>query len=177
MRKTIAIIFGLMLGWGVHAGEKLSTPDLSGYPQVKGFLSCIALHTNAALNLHGTNFLLISEFYRMDCVGCDVLQYSVSESGQVLDYHDPGDGSITQPRRRRLSPADFTKLHLAVSGLPSTNQYPWLSTLVIVSHREGTNWVTRSYGRSSTDLMEAPALRSVLDIVGERPEAKSTYQF
>jgi hypothetical protein len=177
MRHIPAILFALLLGECAYAGDMQSAPDFSGYPQVRGFLSCIALHTNADLNLQHTNFLVISEFYRMDCVGCDVLQYSVSESGQVLDYHDPGDGSITQPRRRQFSQADITKLRLAVSELPSTNQRPWLSTLVIVSHRDGTNWVTHSYARSSNEITEAPALRQVLDIVGERPEAQTTHPF
>lgn len=177
MRHIPAILFALLLGGCVFAGDSRSAPDLSGYPQVRGFLSCIALHTNASLNLQSTNFLLISEFYRMDCVGCDVLQYSVSESGRVLDYHDPGDGSITQPRRKQLSKADIAKLRLAVSELPSTNQYPWLSTLVIISHREGTNWVTRSYARTSNEVTEAPALRHVLDIIGERPEAREQHPF
>lgn len=101
---------------------------------------------------------------------------SVSESGQVLDYHDTGDG-ITQPRRKQFSQADITKLRLAVSELPATNQYPWLDTLVIVSHREGTNWVTHSYARSSNEVTEAPALRHILDIIGERPEARTIYPF
>jgi hypothetical protein len=177
MRLISAILFALLLGECVYAGDKLSAPDFSSYPQVRGFLSCVALHTNADLNLQRTNFLVISEFYRMDCVGCDVLQYSVSESGQVLDYHDPGDGSITQPRRRQFSQADITKLRSAVSQLPSTNQYSWLSTLVIVSHRDGTNWVTHSYARSSNEITEAPALRQVLDIIGERPEAQTAHPF
>jgi hypothetical protein len=177
MRHIPAILFALLLGECAYAGDKLSAPDLSGYPQVRGFLSCIALHTNASLNLQSTNFLLISEFYRMDCVGCDVLQYSVSESGHVLDYHDPGDGSVTQPRRRQFSQAGFAKLRLAVSDLPSTNQQPWLMTLVIISHRDGTNWVMHSYGRSSSDLTEAPALRRVLDIIGERPEVHEVHPF
>ena len=177
MRHIPAILFSLLLGECAYAGDKSSTPDLSCYPQVGGFISCIALHTNASLNLQRTNYLVISEFYRMDCVGCDVLQYSVSESGQVLDYHDTGDGVVTQPRRKQFSQADITKLRLAVSELPATNQYPWLDTLVIVSHRAGTNWVTHSYARSSNEIKEAPVLRHIFDLIGERPEAQTTYPF
>ena len=180
MRHIPAILFALLLlllSECAYAGDSQLARDLSCYPQVRGFLSCIALHTNASLNLQSTNFLLVSEFYRMDCVGCDVLQYSVSKSGQVLDYHDPGDGSVRQPRRRQFSQADFAKLRLAVSQLPSINQQPWLDTLVIISHSDGTNWVMRSYGRGSSELTESPALRQVLDIIGERPEVHEVHPF
>lgn len=174
---SAVILFGLLLGKSACGGDKQAGPDFSGYPQVRGFLSCIGLHTNAAWNLAHTNLLVISEFYRMDCVGCDVLQYFVSENGQVLDYHDNGDGAINEARRKQLSTADFKKLHLAINELPATNQYPWLSTLVIVSHRDGTNWVMHSYARSSNEIKEAPALRQIFNIIGERPEAQFKYPF
>ena len=177
MRHVPVILSILLLGECAYAGDKQLAPDFSCYPQVRGFISCIGLHTNAGLNLQHTNLLVISEFYRMDCVGCDVLQYFVTESGQVLDYHDTGDGVITQPRRKQFSEGDLKKLRLAISELPATNQYPWLSTLVIVSHREGTNWVTHSYARSSNEITETPALRHILSIIGERPEAQTTPPF
>jgi hypothetical protein len=154
-----------------------SIPDFSGYPQVKGFLYCIGIHTNANWNLQHTNFLVISEFYRMDCVGCDVLQYFVSEGGREFDYHDEGGGVITKVRLRQLSRADFQNLHQAIDDLPATNQFPWLSTLVIISHREGTNWVVHSYARSSDDIQEFPALRKMFEIIGERPEAGEVHPF
>jgi len=152
-------------------------PDFSSYPQVKGFLSCVHIHTNAMWNLQHTNFLVMSEFYRMDCVGCDVLQYFVTEDGHEWDYHDDGSGAITNARQRQISKADFHNLDRAIDELPATNQLPWLSTLVIVSHREGTNWVVHSYARTSTETKEFPALRKILDIIGERPETKEVHPF
>ena len=178
MRKASAIILQiLLLGECVYAGDKQSLPDFSSNQQVKGFISCIALHTNAAWNLQHTNLLVISEFYRMDCVGCDVLQYFVTESGQVLDYHDNGDGAINQARRKQLLAEDLKNLRSAIGELPTTNQYPWLSTLVIVSYRNGTNWIIHSYARNSNEMTEAPALRHILNIIGERPEVQTVHPF
>jgi hypothetical protein len=178
MRNIAAVILlVLLLGKSAYGGDKQAVPDFSCYPQVRGFLSCVGLHTNAVWNLQHTNLLVVSEFYRMDCVGCDVLQYFVSEGGQVLDYHDNGDGTTNEVRRTQLSIADLKKLRLALSELPVTNQYPWLSTLVIVSHRDGTNWITHSYARSSNEIKESPVLRRIFNIIGERPEAQSNYPF
>jgi hypothetical protein len=174
MRRISPLILHILLVVEfAHAADKQSVPDFSGYPPVLGFLSCINLHTNAARNLQHTNLLVVSEFYRMDRLGGDMLQYVVTEGGQTLNYVDNGDGIVNDPRRKQLSEADLRKLRAAIHELPTTNQYPWLSTLVILSHRDGTNWVTHSYARSSTAIKEAPALRDILNILGERPEAQT----
>ena len=178
MQYRFAIILHiLLLAEFAHAGDKQSVPDFSGYPPVLGFLSCINLHTNAARNLQHTNFLVITEFYRMDRIGGDMLQYVVTEGGQTSNYLDNGDGILNDPHRKQLSAAALKTLRTAINKLPTTNQYPWLATLVIVSHRDGTNWVTHSYARSSNDVTEAPALRETLSIIGERPEAQERHQF
>jgi hypothetical protein len=164
----------------VLAAEKESPPDFSEkYPPVLGFLHCINLHTNGARNLQQTNFLLVTEFYRMDRLGGDMLRYVVTESGQTVNSIDDGTGAVGDPHRKQLSKTEVERLRSAVEKLPRTNQYPWLSSLVILSHRDGTNWVTHSYARyrSADDPPEAPALRRLLDILGERREAQEVHPF
>ena len=108
-----------------------------------------------------------------------MLRYVVAKNGQTLDSIDDGTGAIGDPHRKHLSKAELEHLRSTVDKLSRTNQYPWLHSLVIVSHREGTNWVTHSYARhrSDDDPPEEPALRELLKIVGERPEAQEVHRF
>ena len=180
MPRIICILSFLFQFSGVGlAAEKESPPDFSGKYPPECYLNCISLHTNTARNLEQTNFVLVTEFYRMDRLGGDMLRYVVTDNGQVVDSIDNGTGAVADPHRKKLSKAEITRLHSAVEKLPRTNQYPWLSSLVIVSHRDGTNWVTHSYARhrSADDPLEAPALRELLNIIGERREAQEVYPF
>ena len=181
MRYKLCILaFLFQISGAALAADKESPPDFSGkYPPVLGFLHCINLHTNAARNLQQTNFLVITEFYRMDRLGGDMLRYVVAEDGQMVNSIDDGTGAIGDPHRKHLSKAELKQLRSAVENLSRTNQYPWLQSLVIVSHRDGTNWATHSYARhrSGDDPPESPALRRLLDTVGERPEAQEVHAF
>lgn len=58
MRNIPAIILGLLLGWRANVSDKLSTPDFSGSPQGRFFLSCIGLHSNVTLvgRIHEVEF-------------------------------------------------------------------------------------------------------------------------
>jgi hypothetical protein len=140
---------------------------------VVGFLNCISLHTNAARNLQQTIFLLVTEFYRMDRLGGDMLRYVLTENGQMTNGVDDGTGALGDPQRKQLSKAEVKHLHSVVDKLRITNQYAWLESLVIISHRHGTNWITHSYSRHrhQNDPPEAPGLRELLKIIGERSEA------
>ena len=181
MRGTIPIfVFLFQLSGAALAADKESSPDFSGkYPPVLGFLHCVNIHTNAARNLQQTNFLVVTEFYRMDRLGGDMVRYVVREDGQTMNSIDNGAGAVEDPHRKQLSKAQIRRLRSAADRLPGTNQYPWLHSLVIVSHRDGTNWVTHSYARhrSADDPPEAPELRQLLNIVGERPEAQEVHTF
>ena len=182
MRYLLGLLaFLFQAAGGALAADTESPPhDLSKEcPPVLGFLHCINLHTNAARNLQQTNFVVITEFYRMDRLGGDMLRYVVAKNGQTLDSIDDGTGAVGDPHRKHLSKAELEHLRSTVDKLSRTNQYPWLHSLVIVSHREGTNWVTHSYARhrSDDDPPEEPALRELLKIVGERPEAQEVHRF
>ena len=179
MRYILGLVAFLFQASGVAFAADKESPPVFKYPPVIGFLNCINLHTNAARNLQQTNFLVITEFYRMDRLGGDMLRYVVAEDGQTINSVDDGTGAVGDPQRKQLSKAELKHLRSAVDELPRTNQYPWLHSLVIVSHRDGTNWVTHSYARhrSADDPPEAPALRELLDIIGERPEAQEVHHF
>jgi hypothetical protein len=179
--RCILIGFLLQACGVVLASDKESAPDFPGtnYPPIIGFFNCIQLHTNALLNLRQTNFLVVTEFYRMDRLGGDMLRYVLKENGQMTKGVDDGTGTLADPQHKQLSKAAMEHLHSILNKLPATNQYGWLESLVIVSHRRGTNWITHSYSRHRhwDDPPEPPALREVLEAIGERQEANEVHYF
>ena len=182
MRYILGLLAALFQVSSVALAADTESPphDLSKEcPPVLGFLHCINLHTNAARNLQQTNFLVVTEFYRMDRLGGDMLRYVVAEDGQAINSIDDCSGAVGDPHRKQLSKAELKHLRSTVDKLSRTNQYPRLHSLVIVSHRDGTNWVTHSYARhrSDDDPPEAKALRELLDIIGERREAPEVHPF
>ena len=182
MRYVLVFIVSLFQVSSVTLAADTESPphELSKEcPPVLGFLHCINQHTNAARNFQQTNFLVVTEFYRMDRLGGDMLRYVVAEDGQTINSIDDGSGAVGDPHRKQLSKSELMHLRSTVDKLSKTNQYPWLSSLLIVSHRDGTNWVTHCYARhrSADDPPEAPTLRELLDILGERREAQEVYPF
>jgi hypothetical protein len=150
------------------AADTPAAPDFSSYPQTAAFLYFTRGHANASWHLHQrTNLLAISAFHRGD--DC-ALQYFVTESGQESDYRDVYDWAKQASQRKQLSETNLTGLRAALRDLPPQNLSPPIERLVIVSFRDGTNWVTRSY-----DSIALPkAMRQIYEIVGERFESKST---
>ena len=62
MRHIIVILLMVVIET-VHAADKVSAPDFSGYPQKESFVAFTRGHTNAAWHLHQrTNLLAISTF-------------------------------------------------------------------------------------------------------------------
>jgi len=178
--RFVLIVFLLQAGVAL-AADKGSAPDFPGtnYPPIVGLFNCIELHTNAVRNLQQTNFLVVTEFYRMDRLGGDMLRYVLKEDGQITNGVDDGTGALEDPQHKQLSRAAVEQLRSIVNRLPGTNQYGWLESLVIVSHRRGTNWITHSYSRHRhwDDPPEPPALRELLEVVGERREANEVHHF
>jgi hypothetical protein len=70
---------------------------------------------------------------------------------------------------RQITASDLDKLRLAIRELPMTNSTPPLNRLVIVSFRQGTNWLTRTYDRQALPH----AMHRIYEIIGERPETKN----
>ena len=177
--RFVLIVFLLQACGVVLAAEKKSAPDFPGtnYPPIMGFFNCIELHTNAVRNLQQTNFLVVTEFYRMDRLGGDMLRYVLKENGQMTNGVDDGSGALEDPQHKQLSKAAVEGLRSSVTRLPATNQYGWPESLVVVSHRRGTNWITHSYSRHRhwDDPPDPPALRELLEVVGERREASEVH--
>jgi hypothetical protein len=147
----------------VHAADKVSAPDFSKYPQTGSFVACTRGHTNAAWHLHQrTNLLAITAY---PAGGRCALHYCVTESGQRNVY----TGAIQASHWKQLSDTNLTSLRAAIGELPAESVLPPIERLVIVSFRDGTNWVTRSY---DDDALPRP-MRQIYDIIGEQSESKN----
>ena len=166
MHYTIAILLMFAIE-SVHAADKVSAPDFSKYPQTRSFVVCTRGHTNAAWHLHQrTNLLAITAY---PAGGRCALQYFVTESGQASDHRNVYNGPIQSSRRKQLSETNLTSLRAAIRELPAESVLPPIERLVIVSFRDGTNWVTRSY---DDDALPKP-MRQIYDIIGEQSESKN----
>jgi len=144
-----------------RATDKTAQADFSSYPQTDLLRYYLNGQTNAAWNLQHTNLLAISAF---PDGGKFALRCSVTESGQESDYRDVYNWAIQAIHSKNLSGADVKSLRSAIHNLPAVCASPPFERLVIISFREGTNWLTRSY-----DSGKIPkAMREIYDIVGER---------
>jgi hypothetical protein len=165
MHYTIAILLMFAIE-SVHAADKVSAPDFSKYPRTGSFVACTRGHTNAAWHLHQrTNLLAITV---SPAGGRCAHQYFVTESGRESDH--PNVYSFIQgSRSKQLSDTNLTSLRAAIRELPAESVLPPIERLVIVSFRDGTNWVTRSY---DDDALPKP-MRQIYDIIGEQFESKN----
>ncbi len=163
--NILAILF-LFTIQTARADDKTTALDFSRYSQTEAFRYYFTLHS-ASWNLQHTNLLAISAF---PTGGGFALQYSVSGSGQERDWRDVYNWAIQASHERKLSTDDQKSLRSAISLLPAHSELPPIDRLVIVSFRDGTNWVTRSYDDQSLP----DAMRKIYGIVGERFEMKSS---
>ncbi len=165
MHYIIAILLMVAVG-SVHAADKVSAPDFSKYPQSESFVAFTRGHANAAWHLHQrTNLLAISAFPAGDRYA---LQYFVTESGQESDHRHVWNWAIQASHWKQLSDTNLTSLHAAIRELPSESVLPPIERLVIVSFRDGTNWVTRSYDSNALPK----SMRQIYNIIGERFESR-----
>ena len=166
MHYAIAILLMFAIEW-VHAADKVSVPDFSKYPQTVSFVACTRWHTNAAWHLHQrTNLLAITAY---PAGGRCAYRHIVTESGQESDQRNFYNPVIQTSHRKQLSDTNLTSLRAAIRELPAESVLPPIERLVIVSFRDGTNWVTRSY---DDDALPKP-MRQIYDIIGEQSESKN----
>ena len=140
-------------------------PDFSNYPQTESFGFYLRSQTNAAEHLQRADLLAISAFPRGDRYA---LQYVVTEAGQESDVRNVYSWALQASHWRPLSEAELNNLRSAINELPVESKSPPVERLVIVSFREGTNWVTRSY---DSDALPK-SMRQIYDIIGERFESR-----
>lgn len=140
-------------------------PDFSRYTQSEAFQYFVRMQTDAEHHSRESNLLAISEF----SMGRNIaLQYTVKQGGLAINTRHVHNWALQASGRKQLSSADLNNLLSAIRELPSENTIPPVfERLVIVSFREGSNWVTRSYDA----LALPPAMRRIYDIIGERSES------
>jgi len=149
-----------------RAAEKATAPDFSRYTHTDSFTGFVWMQTNATWHLqHSRNLLAVSAFHKDDGTA---LRYFVNETGQEWDTRCVYGVANQVARKKKLSEANLKSLRWAISELPAENSFPPVERLVVVSFREGTNWVTRSYDSGTLPK----AMRQIYDIIGERPETK-----
>jgi len=164
MRYILAILFGLALE-PTYAADKVAPPDFSRYPQTESFRFFLSSHTNSEQRIQSKALLLISAFPQGDGV---VIRYSVEGNGQEDDYRYVYNWAVQAEHTSQLSETNLTALRSAIRELPAASVSPPIERLVIVSFRDGTNWVTRSY---DSRALPQP-MRQIYDLIGERFETK-----
>lgn len=164
MRHVLSIFLLLVCAF-VHAGDKVAAPAFSKYPQSESFRYYLSVHTNSAWQLQRTNLLVISAFPSGDRYA---LQYFVTETGQESDHRNVYNWAIQASHWKQIAETNLTSLRSAIRQLPAESVLPPIERLVIVSFREGTNWITRSYDSAA---LPKP-MRQIYDIVGERFESR-----
>lgn len=161
-----ASIVALHLLGVAQSGFKVDPPDFSNYPKTESFRAYFSIHSIKPENRHNANLLVISAFRRGSS---SALEYFISQSGEVVDQRHVFNWAIQARRQRQLSAENLASLRATLRELPAGSPPPPLERLVIVSFRDGANWVTRLY--DSTNLSKP--MRKVYDLVGERFESKS----
>jgi hypothetical protein len=109
-----------------------------------------------------TNLLAITAY---PAGGRCSLHYLVTESGRRNAY----SGVIPASHWKQLSDTNLTSLRAAIRELPAESVLPPIERLVIVSFRDGTNWVTRRY---DDDALPKP-MRQIYAIIGAQSESKN----
>ena len=111
------------------------------------------------------HILAISDFFMGDDVA---LEYTVTEAGQEFDVRDVHNWAHQDSHSKQLSGADMKNLGKAIRQLPVDAWMPPRNRLVLVSFKQGTNWISRSYDRQALP----DPMRKIYDIIGERFETK-----
>jgi hypothetical protein len=160
----ILIIFVMIVFNLAQASEAVA--DFSRYPRTEPFVTYLRIHTDAVDNVQWTNFLAISSFPNGDI---NDLQYLVSASGEEMYSNLEGNFALQILFSKRLSEADLKHLRSALKTLPSKNATPPIERLIIVSFREGTNWITHTYDRDTPPSQ----MRKVYEIIEPKLVNKS----
>src|ERR1035441_3079889 len=143
------LVFVLLLISGLaaaRASDQPTTPDFSRYQQSEGFRSGLDRQTNAARHLH--HILAITKFRDAGSVADE---YELTDGGVRIycTWSFPPGAGVGNANSPRLSKTQLKMLLSAIRELPATNALPPIDDLVLVSFRQETSWVTRSYDKRS----------------------------
>ena len=166
MRLLFALLFSCSVASAV-ASDRPPTPDFSGYPQTEAFRCYLELQTNAARHLE--HLLATTEFWH---TGAIAIKYELSDHGRhvhsILEFPPCTANPNAYPPS--LSETQLRMVNSAIRELPPTNTLPPIESLLLVSFRNGTNWITHSYDTRSLPR----AIRQIYDI---RPRIKWARDF
>jgi hypothetical protein len=165
MRNTLSCLFFVLGIQFASADDKLTAPDFSKYPQTESFKTYLAGHTNATWQLQHTNLLFISAFPNG---GRFANEWLVTDSGQERNERNVYNWAVQATHREQLSEGDLKIVRSAIKELPIKSVTPPIERLIIISYRDGTNWVTRSYDSST---LPKP-MSDIFSVIGIRFDSK-----
>jgi hypothetical protein len=158
MRLILCILFAVSLESAKASGG--APPDFRNYPGSQWFTSHVFWQTNALAHLPEKRLLFLTEF---PCGDGSAFQAYVDDAGkEYMGFYTKL--AIYAGHRRELSTNQVLELRAALRELPATNASPPLESLIVLSFRQGTNWITRTY-----DIDDRPkALGRIYEIMEVR---------
>lgn len=144
------------------AAEPPSFPDLSGY----GFADAITTqwlyphrHQGEGLKHKWEPLLAVAAFHEHW-----VVEYFTGPKGQNYSQMNTGMG-LKGTMGKELKAADLARLQELLRVLPATNTLPPKERLVLLSHRDGTKWITRAFDAGN----RPKPLAEIFQLIGEYP--------
>lgn len=144
------------------AAEPPSFPDLSGYDLDPTFARYwLAPHRQEpgdGMRHQWETLLALTTFHERY-----VLEYFAGAKGESYSHRNSGM-SRSNTQGKELKPEDITRLRGLFKELPATNAQPVLNRLVLLSYRDGTNWITRAFDNGD----RPKPLQEIFQVIGER---------
>ena len=160
MRYSLGAI--LICGFCLLIGcdrQPQTVPSFRKY-RSEAFVYWIGEQTNVARNFQDSNFLAMTS--SLTPQGSAYYRYFVKLNGQIFQDENRYNWSTEDWRHGQLSDAQFATLTSAIRELPARFDTPPGERLLIVSFRDGSNWVTRSFDKKSPP----PSLTNIFNLIG-----------
>lgn len=144
------------------AAEPPPFPDLSGYdldPTFAMYWLAPHRHNGGGLRHKKWEPLLALTTFHENCV----LEYFTGPQGENYSHRNTGM-AMQNTQGKELKPQDITRLRGLFKELPATNAQPVLNRLVLLSYRDGTNWITRAFDNGD----RPKPLQEIFQVIGER---------
>lgn len=161
LRRSLTLSLAFLAA--VIAAEPPSFPDLSAYD----FSDNRSWHwlrphrENGVGARHTTEPLLAMTTFHAEMA----LEYFTFEVPEVKNYSHRNTGMAMQNTQgRQLKAEDIPRLKGLFKELPATNSLPARHRLVLLSYRDGTNWITRAFDNGD----RPKALQEIFWVIGER---------